>query len=157
MLQLPTKFSVVGFVPVMALTLLPTVSGAIAPSRFDQSPQLQSAAGVPVLVAQQNRTRRIQFKAGESSAIVRDAVIRGTRDTYLLGAQKGQTMTVKIESLENNAVFDVVAPPNSAGRRLALKQEAVSWSGKLPASGDYQIVVGGTRGNASYKLQVAIR
>jgi hypothetical protein len=100
---------------------------------------------------------RIRFAAGENSAIVENAVVRGTRDIYLLGAQKGQTMTVRIRSVENNAVFNIEAPSNQAGQRRILRQEAVSWSGKLPATGDYQIVVGTTRGNASYKLQVIIR
>jgi hypothetical protein len=27
----------------------------------------------------------------------------------------------------------------------------------LPSSGDYSVIVGGTRGNASYKLEVTIR
>lgn len=66
-------------------------------------------------------------------------------------------MVVKIASLENNAVFDVTTPANKAGQRRSLKRETVSWSGTLPQTGDYQIVVGTTRGNASYRLQVTIR
>lgn len=104
------------------------------------------------LIAQQNRTRRIQFARGTSSAVVEDAVVRGTRDTYLLGARARQRMTVNISSVEQNAVFDVVAPN---GR--VIKQEATSFSGALPVNGDYRIVVGGTRGNATYRLQVSIR
>jgi hypothetical protein len=111
----------------------------------------------PVLLAQKSRTRRIQFAPGKDYAIVRDAVVRGTRDTYLLGAQKGQVMKVQIESVEDNAVFDVVTPSTSTGQRRILKQEAVFWSGKLPQTGDYQIVVGSIRGNATYKLTVTIR
>lgn len=100
----------------------------------------------------QSRTQRIRFAPGKSSALVDDAVVRGTRDTYLLAAKARQTMTVSITSLEKNAVFDVVAPN---GR--IIRQEATSWRGVLPATGDYKIVVGGTRGNASYKMQVAIK
>ncbi len=66
-------------------------------------------------------------------------------------------MSVRIVSLEDNAVFDVVAPPNGAEARQTLKQEAVTWSSTLPETGDYQIVVGTTRGNANYRLQVTIR
>lgn len=66
-------------------------------------------------------------------------------------------MSIRIMSLEDNAVFDVVAPPNKLGQRRTLKQEAVTWSNTLPETGDYQIVVGSTRGNASYRLQVTIK
>src|SRR4028118_905581 len=46
-----------------------------------------------LLIAQQSRTRRIQFARGASSAVREDAVVRGTRDIYLVGAKKGQNMT----------------------------------------------------------------
>src|ERR671933_1235751 len=105
-----------------------------------------------LFMAQQSRTRRIQFARGASSAVVEDAVVRGTRDTYLVGAKAGQKITVSITSVENNAVFDIVSP-----KQKLIKQEAASWSTKLSATGDYRIVVGGTRGNATYKLRVEIK
>jgi hypothetical protein len=66
-------------------------------------------------------------------------------------------MTVKIASVENNASFAVLAPPNKAGQRRTLTADAVNWTVTLPASGDYQIIIGSSRGNASYKLQVTIK
>jgi hypothetical protein len=105
-----------------------------------------------IIIAQQFRTRRIRFARGASSAFVEDAVVRGTRDIYLLGAKAGQKMTVSITSVENNAVFDIISP-----QQKILKQEATSWSTQLPATGNYRIVVGGTRGNATYKLRVEIK
>ena len=35
-------------------------------------------------------------------------------------------------------------------------EDAVQWTGDLTQSGDYRIIVGGTRGNASYKLLIGI-
>lgn len=105
-----------------------------------------------LLIAQQSRTQRIRFARGASSAVIEDAVVRGTRDIYLLGARAGQKMTVSITSVEKNAVFDIIAP-----NQKMLKQEATNWSAKLPTNGDYRIVVGGTRGNATYKLRVEIK
>jgi hypothetical protein len=105
-----------------------------------------------LLIAQQSRTQRIRFARGANSAVVEDAVVRGTRDIYLLGARAGQKMTVSITSVEKNAVFDIIAP-----NQKMLKQEATNWSAKLPTNGDYRIVVGGTRGNATYKLRVEIK
>lgn len=116
-----------------------------------------SAVPQPVQMAQQSRVRRIRFAPGAVSATIEDAVVRGTRDTYLVGASQGQTMTIKIASLESNAVFELKAPPNKVGQRRTLKPEAIRWTGVLPQTGDYQIIVGGTRGNASYKLQVTIK
>jgi hypothetical protein len=111
----------------------------------------QTPLAEPILIAQQNRTRRIKFAPGKNSAVVEDAVVRGTRDIYLVGAKKRQKMTINITSLEDNGVFEIKAPN---GRLLA--QEATTWSGVLPATGDYQIIVGGTRGNAAYKIKVTI-
>lgn len=94
---------------------------------------------------------RIEFAPGSTSSQVQNSVVRGTRDTYLLNAAAGQTMRLNISSLENNAVFEVVGPD---GAVLAQEEEQLTL--ELPASGDYQVIVGGTRGNASYTLDVAI-
>ena len=108
-----------------------------------------------VAPAQNDRTRRIRFERGRTTKVIKDAVVRGTRDRYILGARRGQTMTVHITSLEDNAVFDVYRTGNS--QPLAGAQETTDWSGELPRSGDYVIEVSGTRGNASYTLEVTIR
>ncbi len=154
------KLSALLLAPMLAISVWPAHSNeatafSSSPSKATE-PHLVTPAG-PVLLAQKSRTRRIQFAPGKDYAIVRDAVVRGTRDTYLLSAQKGQVMKVQIESVEDNAVLDVVTPSTSTGQRRILKQEAAFWSGKLPQTGDYQIVVGSIRGNATYKLTVTIR
>ncbi|HVG33558.1 MAG TPA: hypothetical protein VM911_10770 [Pyrinomonadaceae bacterium] len=105
--------------------------------------------------AQSDRTRRVRFQRGRTSTVIKDAVVRGTRDRYVLGARRGQTLIVHITSLENNAVFDIYA--RGAKRTLDGAQETTDWTGELPRSGDYVIEVGGTRGNASYTLEVTIR
>ena len=110
----------------------------------------------PVL-AQESRLQRIQFAPGSNSATVETAVVLGTRDRYLLSARQGQVLTLKISSVEKNALFDVLTPPNRAGQRITLKEGVTRWRGKLPVSGDYIVVVGSTRGNATYKLQVGIK
>jgi hypothetical protein len=117
----------------------------------------QSRPGLPPLMAQRSRVQRVRFAPGDDAATIKTSVLRGTRDLYLLDAQQGQTMTVKLTSLEDNAVFDIVAPSNNNSPRRLLKQEAVTWSTVLPTTGDYQIIVGPTRGNATYRLEVTIR
>ena len=101
--------------------------------------------------------KKIQFARGSSSATANGTVIRGERDRYYLGAKKGQTMSVKISSEEDNAVFQVYLP----GEEEALSgagdgDDAKDWSGELPRDAEYVIVVGGTRGNATYSMKVSI-
>jgi len=108
-------------------------------------------------VLAQGVNKKIQFQRGSSSATVKGAVVRGDRDRYSLGAKKGQTMSVKITSLEDNAVFQIYLP----GEEQALPKagdgdDATDWSGELPQDAEYVIVVGGTRGNATYSLKVSI-
>lgn len=114
-------------------------------------------AVAPEVVTPRSQVVRVQFKPGQTSTSIKESVLNGTRNTYVLGAKQGQVMSVRISSLENNAVFDVLTPPNSKGQRRTLQQEAFSWAGKLPANGDYQVVVGPTRGNASYRLTLSIQ
>ena len=102
-------------------------------------------------------TKRIKFAKGKHAATVSYSVVRGDRDTYLLGAGSGQTMTVKITSLENNAVFQIENPDGEFLDGAGDGEDSMTWSGTLPDNGDYKIIVGGTRGNASYKLTVSIK
>ena len=104
-----------------------------------------------ILMAQNNRTRRIQFDRGATSKTIEDSVVRGTRDIYLLGAKLEQIMEISLSSLENNASFDLVSPMGKILFREVTQSGLV-----LPSDGDYQIIVGGTRGNANYSLFVSI-
>ncbi len=78
-------------------------------------------------------------------------------DTYVLGAKSGQRMTVKVTALENNAAFQIKGPDGDYLEGAGEMDDATNLTVTLPRSGDYRIIVGGTRGNASYKLTVSIR
>jgi len=151
------------FIALSTLTIHLTTATAANVQLSSKNAQSASVSSMLVaqrsssLIAQRSRVQRMRFAPGADSATIKASVVNGTRDMYLLGAQKGQTMSVRIVSLEDNAVFDVVAPPKGTESRQTLKQEAVTWSSTLPETGDYQIVVGTTRGNANYRLQVTIR
>ncbi|HEY9877228.1 MAG TPA: hypothetical protein V6D29_02170 [Leptolyngbyaceae cyanobacterium] len=97
------------------------------------------------------RIQRVQFSPGKSSVLLENSVVRGERDVYLINAQGGQEMSLDLSSPEGNAVFDVISPSG-----YVLLREAEQETLALPQTGDYQVVVGGTRGNASYKLRVEI-
>jgi hypothetical protein len=97
-------------------------------------------------------TKQVQFEAGRNSTVINHAVIRGERDVYLLKAQGGQQMKVALSSTEQNATFDVVSPSGDI-----LTTEAQSETVLLPQTGEYQVIVGSTRGNATYELQMTIQ
>ncbi len=114
--------------------------------------------------------KEIQFPRGSTSAVIEESVIRGEQDFYYLTTKAGQTMKVVISSLEKNAVFAIYKPGYTIAidkdglteikgeslPRAGEADDAMAWQGKLPVSGKYLIVVGGTRGNATYKLNVRI-
>lgn len=105
--------------------------------------------------AQEGLTKRVRFPRGGTTATLKNSVVRGTRDRYTLGARAGQKMSVRITSVENNAVFDIYTP--QGGTLAGEGEDSTDWSGTLPEDGDYIIEVGGTRGNATYTLEVTIR
>lgn len=97
-------------------------------------------------------TQQVFFDPGSTSTVVSSAVVRGDRDVYTITAQGGQQMTLSISSTEDNAVFDVVSPSS-----LILGTELTQDNILLPHTGDYEIIVGGTRGNATYDLSIEIK
>jgi len=101
--------------------------------------------------------KRLRFARGKSSVVVSGAVVRGDRDTYTLGAKAGQMMRVKIASNEKNAVFQIQDADGNFLAGAGETDDAMNWSGELPIAGDYKIIVGGTRGNASYRMTVSIK
>ncbi|MFB8792006.1 MAG: hypothetical protein U7123_24955 [Potamolinea sp.] len=127
----------------LAIASLAFVPIQISATTVASTPKQELAPGgtlkPTMLMAQQSRTYRIRFAPGASGATAKNSVVRGTRDTYIVAAKARQTMRVNISSVEKNAVFDIKSPN---GRTLA--QERTSWSGTLPATGDYEIIVGGT-------------
>lgn len=114
--------------------------------------------------------KTIRFPRGSNSATVQQSVIRGERDIYYITAKADQTLEVSISAAEHNAVFSVYLPGAAAEEENGYTEitgdtlpkagetdDATRWKGTLPVSGKYLIVVGGTRGNATYKLKITIR
>jgi hypothetical protein len=109
-------------------------------------------------ISAQGVKKKVRFAKGRSSITIREAVVRGDRDRYYVGAKAGQKMTVKITSLEKNAVFQIYfAGEQESLPRAGDGDDAMNWSGELPADNEYVIVVGGTRGNATYALTISIK
>lgn len=105
----------------------------------------------------QETEKTLKFKKGESSAVVAGSLLRGEEISYILKANKDQNMVVTISSTENNAVFRI----KDRTSRYYLDgageiDDAIKWQGSLPSDGEYKIIIGGTRGNAEYTLNVYI-
>ncbi len=133
------------------LAVVPNVQAAQVPTVY---PSEQSGARADILLAQSARVRRLQFARGSNSITVRDSVVRGERNVYVLRARANQTMRVNITSSESQggAIFDIISPDG-----VILENGAATFEEPLPVTGNYRIVVGGSRGNASYALNVSIK
>lgn len=129
---------------------------------------LSVLAVVLIGVCSAGEKKEIRFPRGSTSTTIEGGVIRGERDLYFLIANVKQT--IKISALEDNAVFQIYKPGYTVSENDGFTEidgeslpetgetnDAKVWKGVLPVSGKYLIVVGGTRGNAHYRLQVAIR
>lgn len=113
-----------------------------------------SNLAAPALVAQNVSTRRIEFAPGASSATVSSSAIRGERLIYSLGVRRGQTINIAIESSQANggALFTIISPDGTV-----IDNGLSRFTTEATRSGDYQISVGGSRGNASFQLTVEVR
>jgi len=134
------------------------------------SPRVAVRAEAEVVDANKVDIEIIRFDRGASGKDISGAVIRGERSLYSIDARSGQRLSVSISAEEDNAVFQIYAPGARAERRdygveivgaKALPgagegEDAKEWSGVLPETGTYLVAVGPTRGNATYKLRVAI-
>jgi hypothetical protein len=122
-------------------------------------------------VAQAAVVQEVRFAKDKNSTLIKQSVIRGESDQYFLTAKAGQKLAVSITALEKNAAFAIYQPGYKAGKDadgiLEIKgatlkgaaegEDATAWQGVLPKSGKYLILVGPTRGNATYQLKISIR
>ena len=86
------------------------------------------------------------------------SVIRGEQARHKVAAKAGQTLEASVTSDEDNAVFQIYLPGEKGTLPGAGEMDdAKTFSGKVPTDGDYVIVVGATRGNATYKLTYSVK
>jgi hypothetical protein len=101
-------------------------------------------------------TRRVQFKPGTSSAVLKGAIKKGEEIVYVLRAGKGQTLSASISgtTANNDVVFSITGP----GGQSLMDDIDTSFTGRLPETGDYRISVGMIESRYSqYTLKVSIR
>jgi hypothetical protein len=88
------------------------------------------------------RKERATLAKGASSATIKGNLKGGADVDYLVRAAAGQTLEVKVEGSNPQNYFNVL-PPGSANVAMFVSNVtgARSWSGMLPADGDYAIRV----------------
>jgi hypothetical protein len=117
------------------------------------------------VLAQEYIIRRLRFLRGRISTTARGRVVGArTAHEYLFRARAGQRITVRIESTESKAMFSIDPRDGrfplrngvAEGRDDGVAQDVTFWSGAIPESADYSIVIS-TDGTTTYKLEVTIR
>ena len=120
---------------------------------------LALAATLPAAASAQER-QQVRFKAGSDHATIEGKVKGEAYLDYVLGARKGQTMTVSIDGVP---YFNVM-PPGSIGEAIyngAIETDSANLT--LPENGDYTIRVYLMGADAdedrerAFKLTVGIR
>jgi len=97
--------------------------------------------------------RRLQFKRGSSSTTVQGRVSIALPDTFLLGARAGQTMTVQLTAPGKSVRFMIMNSKTTA----LLADNTRSWTGTLPETGDYLIIVDADAKPITYSMTITIK
>lgn len=98
-------------------------------------------------------SRRVQFKRGASAATVQGRVSLELSDTWIVGARAGQTMTVQLNSARGSVRFMLMTSKTTQ----SLADSTRSWTGTLPDTDDYIILVDTDAKSASYSLTISIK
>src|SRR4029079_6846718 len=81
-------------------------------------------------------SRRVQFSRGASSTTVQGRVSLELSDTWIIGARAGQVMTVQLTSPRMVSCMLMTSRTTQS-----LADNTQSWTGTLPETGDYLILV----------------
>ena len=105
---------------------------------------------------QQEYTRRVKLSQGQTPTVINGQIADWSYDNHVIRAQAGQKLTIRIASEDKSAYF-MVNPSKNRGKSLNSPQAASEWSGEVPRTGEYIIHVGSVKGNAKYKLELALQ
>lgn len=99
--------------------------------------------------------QRVKFERGRTTAVIKARVVRSEDVRYLLGAKKGQYMTVHVSSGGDSVAFQVYS---QSGKDITGSDFTKDWEGPLPENGDTQILVFTDQYKSqSFTLEVGIR
>ena len=98
-------------------------------------------------------SRRLQFKRGTSSTTVQGKVSIALPDTFVVGARAGQVMTIQLTAPSKSVRFMLMVSKSTA----SLADNTRSWTGTLPETGDYLIIVDADAKSVPYSMTVSIK
>ncbi|MGH7028378.1 hypothetical protein [Brevundimonas sp.] len=123
---------------------------------------LLAVVTLPAAAQDHSRTERVQFARGASSATLHGNLHGYDSVDYVLGARRGQTLSVRMQTSNASAYFNVL-PSGGDGTALDGAANVVDWRGVLPANGDYVVRVYLMRNaarrdeHANYTLSIGVR
>ena len=97
-------------------------------------------------------SRRVQFKRGASSTTVQGRVSLELSDTWIIGARAGQVMTVQLTSPRKVRFMLMTSKTTTS-----LADRTTSWTGTLPETGDYLLLVDTDAKAAPYSMTITIK
>jgi len=98
-------------------------------------------------------SRRVQFRRGASSATVQGRVSIELSDKWIVGARAGQVITVQLNSPRNSVRFMLMTSRTTQ----SLADNTRSWTGTLPDTDDYLILVDTDAKSANYSMTITIK
>ena len=123
------------------------------------------SAAFTLAFAQEPAEIRLAPDAGRAS--VESGLARGERGLHVFAAREGQVAALSVTAPSDNAVFQLYVPGAVIGAEGAIignalpgageGEDARSWTGTLPATGRYLVVVGAIRGGTEYRLNISVR
>jgi hypothetical protein len=123
--------------------------GLTAPAPTAASPTAQASGTLQVAPAE-----RVSFDAGATASDLSGNLPAGGSKWYTIGALKGQSMILGLSTAKDDIYLAVT---DSSGNALAgAGQRLTSWSGVLPANGDYLVEVLTSGAGGTYDLVVTI-
>lgn len=123
--------------------------------KFDGKQYLEARTTIVHLETGESKPawRRVQFSRGSSSATVKGKVSIALPDQYLIGARAGQTMSVQLTSPQKSVRFMVMTSKTTN----LLADNVRTWTGTLPETGDYHIIVDGDERGGTYTMTISIK
>lgn len=109
------------------------------------------------------KTIRVKFPPGRTTVVLKGRTTGGPSEsggmdpiTYRLRARKGQQMVLRLTSAKKNAVLGVYAPGTEL---IEGAQNVTAWTGTLPQTGDYEIIVfpEDEMTDTAFTLEISIR
>ncbi len=143
----PTVNQVIPATIAPTLTLTPTaVPGTATPAAPTVTPQSISPTAV--------LRHQLSMEAGQTETAATGHLEADQQQTYSFNAQAGQFLELALNSTNSSLVLELTTPNHQA--LVKASDQAQSWKGTLPASGQYQVMVDSKDTGGDYTLTVTI-